>query len=281
MTDIFGIYQGKITPLSEIKVSPLSRAYTFSDSIYEVIPFYKGKGFCFEEHISRFNECANLMRIRVDFSLIENEILALAEYVKEEDQSYVYYQISRGIDEMRSHLVRTKMVPERFGYATKITPSTKPVVSMIVDDIRWKRCSIKSTSLLGNVMSMNLALDEGCDEIIFSSEDKITEGGASNIFFSKGNEIFTPSLKENILPGVTRDFFINALRSENISVKEQDCYVSQLDQASTVWFTSSTKGIQPVEKIVNANYTRDTKDEVFRKASLIFNQSIEDYLSKT
>ena len=117
--------------------------------------------------------------------------------------------------------------------------------------------------------------------IIFSSEDKITEGGASNIFFSKGNEIFTPSLEENILPGVTRDFIINALRSENISVKEQDCYVSQLDQASTVWFTSSTKGIQPVEKIVNANYTRDTKDEVFRKASLIFSQSIEDYLSKT
>ena len=182
---------------------------------------------------------------------------------------------------MRSHLVRTKMVPERFGYATKITPSTKPLVSMIVDDIRWKRCSIKSTSLLGNVMSMNSALDEGCDEIIFSSEDKITEGGASNIFFSKGNEIFTPSLKENILPGVTRDFFINALRSENISVQEQDCYVSQLDQASTVWFSSSTKGIQPVEKIVNANYTRDTKDEVFRKASLIFNQSIEDYLLKT
>ena len=87
--------------------------------------------------------------------------------------------------------------------------------------------------------------------------------------------------QENILPGVTRDFFINALRSENISVKEQDCYVSQLDQASTVWFSSSTKGIQPVEKIVNANYTRDTKDEVFRKASLIFSQSIEDYLSKT
>ena len=39
------------------------------------------------------------MRIKVDFSLIENEILALSEYVKEEDQSYVYYQISRGIDE--------------------------------------------------------------------------------------------------------------------------------------------------------------------------------------
>tara|TARA_B100001027_G_scaffold30810_1_gene18326 strand:+ start:5713 stop:6558 length:846 start_codon:yes stop_codon:yes gene_type:complete len=281
MTETFGIYQGKITPLSEIKVSPLSRAYTFSDSIYEVIPFYKGKGFCFNEHISRFYECANRMGIKVDFNLVENEILALCEYVKKEDQSYVYYQISRGIDEIRSHLVKNKMVPERFGYATKIIPSTKPLVSMIVDDIRWKRCSIKSTSLLGNVMSMNLALDEGCDEIIFSHEDKITEGGASNVFFSKDGEIFTPSLKENILPGVTRDFFINALRSENILVKEQDCCVSQLDQASTIWFTSSTKGVQPVEKIVNASYVRDNNDEAFKTSRLIFNQSIKDYLSKT
>ena len=33
---IQGVYQGSFMPLNEIRVSPLSRAYTFSDSIYEV-----------------------------------------------------------------------------------------------------------------------------------------------------------------------------------------------------------------------------------------------------
>ena len=60
MTDTVGIYQGKITPLAEIKVSPLSRAYTFSDSIYEVIPFYKGKDFALK------NTFLDLMNVPIE-----------------------------------------------------------------------------------------------------------------------------------------------------------------------------------------------------------------------
>ena len=53
---------------------------------------------------------------------------------------------------------------------------------MFCEDLRWKRCDIKSTSLLGNVMSMNLASDKGCDEVIMHKNDLITEGGASTSF---------------------------------------------------------------------------------------------------
>ena len=53
MNDIPAIYQGKLSTLEEIRVSPLSRAYTFSDSIYEVVPYFKGKALCFREHFDR------------------------------------------------------------------------------------------------------------------------------------------------------------------------------------------------------------------------------------
>lgn len=39
MDQIKAVYQGNFDLLENIQVSPLSRAYTFSDSIYEVIPF--------------------------------------------------------------------------------------------------------------------------------------------------------------------------------------------------------------------------------------------------
>ena len=48
MTNITAIYQGELNTLDQIKVSPLSRAYTFSDSIYEVIPYFSGKPLCYE-----------------------------------------------------------------------------------------------------------------------------------------------------------------------------------------------------------------------------------------
>ena len=54
---------------------------------------------------------------------------------------------------------------------------------MLVDDIRWQRCDIKSTSLLGNVLQMNDAKSVGCNEILMHKNGELTEGGASNIFF--------------------------------------------------------------------------------------------------
>ena len=61
MTNITAIYQGELNTLDQIKVSPLSRAYTFSDSIYEVIPYFSGKPLCYEEHFDRMTQSANLM----------------------------------------------------------------------------------------------------------------------------------------------------------------------------------------------------------------------------
>ena len=34
-------YNGKVDSIENIKVSPMSRAFLFSDSVYEVISFYK------------------------------------------------------------------------------------------------------------------------------------------------------------------------------------------------------------------------------------------------
>ena len=43
-------------------------------------------------------------------------------------------------------------------------------------------CDIKSTSLLGNVMSMNQAKKDGCNEVIMHKSNYITEGRIKYIF---------------------------------------------------------------------------------------------------
>ena len=54
MAKIAAIYQGELSDLNKIRISPLSRAYTFSDSIYEVIPYFSGKPLCFQKHMVLF-----------------------------------------------------------------------------------------------------------------------------------------------------------------------------------------------------------------------------------
>ena len=77
---IQGVYQGSFMPLNEIRVSPLSRAYTFSDSIYEVIPYYGGKPLCLDEHIDRFKVSADFLKIKLDFSVVKKESPTIATF---------------------------------------------------------------------------------------------------------------------------------------------------------------------------------------------------------
>ena len=78
MTNISAIYQGKLNTLDQIKVSPLSRAYTFSDSIYEVIPYFSGKPLCYKEHFDRMIQSSHLMGLDVDFDSVTKDIKELA-----------------------------------------------------------------------------------------------------------------------------------------------------------------------------------------------------------
>ena len=55
---------------------------------------------------------------------------------------------------------------------------------MLADDIRWQRCDIKSTSLLGNVLQMNDAKSMGCNEILMHKDGELTEGGACLLYTS-------------------------------------------------------------------------------------------------
>ena len=274
---IQGVYQGSFMPLDEIRVSPLSRAYTFSDSIYEVIPYYSGKPLCLDEHIDRFKVSADFLKIKLDFSIVRKEIEELGRSVEDHTNAYVYYQISRGVDSVRSHIVKEKLIPERFGYAGEVTLSTDPIIAKLNQDNRWAHCNIKTTSLLGNVLNMNDAYSDGCNETILIRDNKIVEGGACNIFMTYENEIYTPSLEENILPGVTREFFISSLQKKNINVKQVDCPVSFLDSVSTIWFTSSARGVQPIKSILNHGYEMDPDDALFRNAKEAFTNSIKDY----
>ena len=162
-------------------------------------------------------------------------------------------------------------------YKRQVSLSSDPIIAKLNQDNRWAHCNIKTTSLLGNVLNMNDAYSDGCSETILIRDNKIVEGGACNIFMTYENEIYTPSLEENILPGVTREFFISSLEKKDINVKQADCPVSFLDSVSTIWFTSSTRGVQPIKSIMNHGYEIDPDDVLFRNAKEAFTNSIKDY----
>ena len=278
MTVISAIYQGKLSTLDQIRVSPLSRAYTFSDSIYEVIPYFSGKPLCFKEHLDRMAKSANQMNMSVDFKSVSNDIEQLESALTDLD-GYIYYQISRGIDMIRSHLYQDDLEIERFGYAMTSKSATSPISAMLCNDDRWGKCNIKSTSLLGNVLSMNKAKSLGCQEVIMHRNGLMTEAGASNVFyFNVEGTVRTSALSENILPGITRQILINALEGTAFTVIEGNCNIEDLNASPYIWLTSSTKGLLPLTNLIGSDYELQENYKGYLEVSEIFQSAMQSLL---
>ena len=279
MTDIPAIYQGKLNTLDKITVSPLSRAYTFSDSIYEVIPYFFGKPLCFKEHFDRMIQSSHLMSLNVDFDSVNNDIKKLAATLINQD-GYIYYQISRGVDMVRSHIYQDDLEIERFGYAMPVSFPSSSISAMLCDDDRWGKCNIKSTSLLSNVLAMNKAKSLGCQEIVMHRDGFMTEAGSSNVFyFDSSGSVRTSSLSENILPGITRSILIEALKGTPYSVKEGSCDILDFNESPCIWLTSSTKGILPLSALIGTEYKFEENFDGYLDVAELFKSAMQSHLA--
>ena len=278
MQDIPAIYQGQKKLLKDIKVSPFSRAYTFSDSVYEVIPYFFGMPLCLQAHLDRLQDSLDLSGIDADISVVANEIHQLGQELGQQD-GYVYFQISRGVDEIRSHMHKEDLVAERFGYVIATKFPTHSISAMLCEDNRWNYCNIKSTSLLGNVLLMNKAKRLGCQEIVMQRDSFMTEAGASSVFYLDSRGIIrTSSLSENILPGITRAILIKALSGSKFEVEEGKCHIKDFKSSPCIWISSSTKGLLPLNKLIGTEYVYQTQNKDFHEINEIFNAAVQSQL---
>ena len=71
MHQIKAVFNGNFDYIENIKVSPFSRAYTFSDSVYEVIPFYNKQFISFESHIERLQRSVDALSINLDVKKLQ------------------------------------------------------------------------------------------------------------------------------------------------------------------------------------------------------------------
>lgn len=243
---------GEYLPIEQAKVSVLDRGFLFADGVYEVMPAYGGHLLRLEEHMTRLQ--TNLAAIRLENPLEENQWNNILQKLLKENPSedqYVYLQVTRGVAEKRNHGFPDEVHPTVFIMVSELLPVNKedlrPGVSAItLDDIRWKACNIKSISLLGNILLRQEAHDRNAAEAILINEGEAVEGAASNLFAVIDGVLITPPTGTCLLPGITRDLILELAHKHNIPCEERIIKDTDLDKASEIWLTSSTKEILPV-----------------------------------
>lgn len=243
---------GEYLPLEDARISVLDRGFLFADGVYEVIPAYGGNLLRVTEHMRRLQN--SLDAIRLDnpltsdrWSEIFNKLLTANP---SNDQS-VYLQITRGIADTRNHGFPEQVKATVFIMVNELITVEKEqlrsgVSAITLDDIRWKACNIKSISLLGNILLRQRAEDSNAAEAILIKNKIVTEGATSNVFAVINNVLLTAPAAPCILAGVTRDLIIELANKNNIACEEREFTEDELQSASEIWITSSSREILPV-----------------------------------
>ena len=58
---------------------------------------------------------------------------------------------------------------------------------------------------------------------------------------------------------------------------KRDIYIKEIEEASTIWLSSSLKGLLPVKKIVNKNYIPSAQDKMLKITQDIFNNKYYNF----
>lgn len=250
---------GAYLPLDEARISPMDRGFLFGDGIYEVIPAHGGRLVGFAAHMRRMRD--GLEALEIDPGLCAADWRAVAERLITEaggGNLAVYIQVTRGAYPQRDHAYPDRPQATLFAYAFDIpaaptgeVATAKGLSVSTAEDLRWQRCHIKSTALLGNVLHRRQGQSAGNQEtILYNAAGELTEAAACNVFVVRDGAVATPPLDHQKLPGITRQLLLDILRRHGeLPVAERVVHRDELAAVDEVWLTSSSKEIAPVTAI--------------------------------
>ncbi|MGD0363803.1 MAG: aminotransferase class IV [Bryobacteraceae bacterium] len=101
-----------------------------------------------------------------------------------------------------------------------------------------------------NLTWLEKAQARGFDETILLNErDEVSECTSANLFAAEGTRVWTPPLSSGCLPGVTRELLLGEIRVPGYSIEEKVLEPADLERASEVFITSTTRNLLPVVEI--------------------------------
>lgn len=251
---------GEILDHQDANISVFDRGFLFGDSIYEVMVQINGNFFLEQEHLSRLSDCAKKIHIDFDVSTLSGKTdrLLQASGLKEKD-CLLYIQLTRGIAP-RKHSFPKDADPTLMMYALPyVLPEiNREHVSVVtVDDNRWHRCDIKTTSLLGNVMANTFAAEKDAYEAVFIRDGRVTEASHCNIFFVKDGVVYTHPADTWILNGITRIAVIQLCKELNLEIREEAIMAKDIPNMDEAFLTGTTTQVASIRQIDDHVYYKE------------------------
>ena len=277
---------GEILPVEEAKVPVWDRGFLFGDSVYEVFRLFEGRPWLEAEHVARLRRSLAAMELPpVDLDTLMHRVrrTIAASGVK---GGTAYIQITRGVAP-RAHAFPDPPVPPTEliivrpyddDATARLRESGVPVISH--DDLRWGRCDVKSTNLLGNVIALEHAKRAGAYEAILVDRDGlVTEATHSSLLWVRNGRLEGTPDGPEILPGTKRHFVQSLAPDARIAFAEARATLDEVKAADEVMMLGTTIEVLPVVSIDGRPVGGGTPGPVARRLQSAYWAAVERWLS--
>jgi 4-amino-4-deoxychorismate lyase len=117
-------------------------------------------------------------------------------------------------------------------------------------DERWLLPGVKSTSYAVNMAAETEAKRRGADDALFVDADGVVlEGPTTNIWWRRGQTLFTPALELGILAGVTRAALVELAPGAGYEVNEGVFRLADLVAAEELFTSSSVREVMSAAEL--------------------------------
>ena len=250
---------GLYLPHRRAAVHVEDRGYQFADGVYEVIAVKNGRFVDDTPHLERLDRSLRELEIAPPMSRAALRVV-MAEMLRRNRirDGILYIQMTRGVaardhpfpaDSDASVVMTARLEPPQ---DPRLGENGVDVIS--IPDIRWKRCDIKSVSLLPNILGKQAAHRAGAFEAWqINEEGFVTEGTSTNAWIVDAEgRLCTPPIDEQILSGITRRRILKLAKREGIDFSERYFTLKEAQSAREAFITSTTTLVLPVTTIDDA-----------------------------
>jgi branched-subunit amino acid aminotransferase/4-amino-4-deoxychorismate lyase len=136
---------------------------------------------------------------------------------------------------------------------------------------------IKSLNYLENLLAFEDAQRRGFNEAVRSNErGEIVSACLANIFWTKGESVFTPLLKTGALEGTTRSFVLDLADKINLQIFEVAARIEDLQSADEVFLTSAGLEICAAQSLDGKVFSRSA---ITQKLQNAFREGLNSFIA--
>jgi len=258
---------GELVDWKDAKVHVLAHALNYGTGVFEGIRVYqtpRGPAvFRLKDHARRLVDGCKIMGIDLVFSGKEYSYDSVMAAIKEavranRNVDYVKPCIFLSGEEVGLNPVG---VPASFAITcinmgAYLGAGASAGIKLITSS--WQRpdylCGPAGAKVNGSYVASCLAkreaIRQGANEaVMLNKEGRVAECTGENIFMFKNGKIYTPSVGESILQGVTRASAIQIAKDLGYDVVEGEVTRFMLTSADEVWLTGTAAEVAPVTSI--------------------------------